>query len=399
MVATRPVTTTAAEKSADAPANPDPGPDARDEAGPDDDGPGAPAFVAIIQSGPRPSADRADAGPASAKPSGGTGFPHAGSILAERRRPARERLHQAWFDALPASIDHLSGTPPPPEVVADAVPARDPIILGDRHRPARIALPAGRWSWWAWVAYAATIGAVTFVALYAAALVRLLLPRRQRFWAFRTRRGAARFILSTTAILLVATGAFAVVPPRPRAVPARAMAMTTGQVAPVPATSGSVASRPVTVTTGEVPVALGVPPGSLEARDLVGTTDAVVAETVGETVASIAALSLPVPEEGIAGSDTSEAPPVAVPVVSPNGGTGGRVVVADTGGRGVAFRNSPAWDDRMVPKVAFREATMLTVVESGLRGNDGAGGVTAWLRVRDGAGRTGFVPDRFVRPR
>ncbi|NCV01816.1 MAG: hypothetical protein EBV53_11630, partial [Proteobacteria bacterium] len=76
-----------------------------------------------------------------------------------------------------------------------------------------------------------------------------------------------------------------------------------------------------------------------------------------------------------------------------------RVVVANTGGRGVAFRNSPQWDDRTVPKVAFREGTSLTIVTSGIVGDDGSGGKVSWLMVRDSVGRTGYVPAQFTTAR
>jgi hypothetical protein len=77
--------------------------------------------------------------------------------------------------------------------------------------------------------------------------------------------------------------------------------------------------------------------------------------------------------------------------------TVGRVVVGNTGGLGVALRNSTRWNDR-IPGVAWPDGIVLVVLESGLTGDDGAGGSTSWLRVRDPAGRVGFVPARFAVP-
>ena len=43
-----------------------------------------------------------------------------------------------------------------------------------------------------------------------------------------------------------------------------------------------------------------------------------------------------------------------------------------------------------------RTDTALVVLVDGLTGDDGAGGATPWLRVRDPAGNEGFVPGRYT---
>jgi hypothetical protein len=48
--------------------------------------------------------------------------------------------------------------------------------------------------------------------------------------------------------------------------------------------------------------------------------------------------------------------------------------------------------------VAWRDRTALAVLEEGIPGDDGAGGSAPWVRVRDPAGREGFVPARYVLP-
>jgi len=72
-----------------------------------------------------------------------------------------------------------------------------------------------------------------------------------------------------------------------------------------------------------------------------------------------------------------------------------RVAVGGTGGQGVALRRSPRWADRW-PGVAWPDRTALVVLVDGLTGDDGAGGATPWLRVRDPAGNEGFVPGRYT---
>jgi hypothetical protein len=71
--------------------------------------------------------------------------------------------------------------------------------------------------------------------------------------------------------------------------------------------------------------------------------------------------------------------------------------VGNTGGLGVALRRSPRWDDR-VAGAAWPDRTVLVVLEEGLPGDDGVGGSAPWLRVRDPAGREGYVPARLVVP-
>jgi hypothetical protein len=82
---------------------------------------------------------------------------------------------------------------------------------------------------------------------------------------------------------------------------------------------------------------------------------------------------------------------------APPGQVAERVVVGNTGGDGVSLRRSPRWSDRW-PGVAWPDRTVLVVVESGVPGDDGAGGTAPWLRVRDPSGRDGYVPARYVVP-
>lgn len=412
MVATRPVTTTA-----DAPGDRQAESGAPGTATGGTPSTGLPTFVALIQSGPRRPAHRGRRRPTAANakaPSidrpghapveSGTGTadlvtaaavadlpmpapvsPHGPPARAgsgEGIPTAALGLHPAWLEAIPASIDELQGSPPPPEPVVTPVLVRPP--LGARHRRPWVALPGGHWPWWAWVGYAATIGAVTFVAMYAAALVRVVLPRRQRLWMFRTRRGAVRFLEATTIVALVAAGLVAVAPLGGRQPTLPEVTVTIPALLETPAVV-------IDVETG-----VGAVPDTLPAMTALELPqDAFTGAETSEPSASDAPPSeaSPSPVGDVAASVTNLPADPAAPV------TGAQVFVANTGGRGVAFRNSASWDDRVVPKAAYREGTTLVVVASGLRGDDGAGGTTAWLQVRDARGRLGFVPARFTRNR
>lgn len=341
-----------------------------------------PAFVALIQSGPRR---------ATAAPAGGTHSPSTAvepPARATRRRIGRERLHPAWLDAIPASIDELQGAPAPAESELETA-VREAVILGTRHKSPRIALPRGRWPWWAWVTYASTVGTATFAGLYVVALARMALPEGRGLWVYRTRRGAARFVAMSTALLVAGAGAMAIVPPQGHLT---AQVVDSASHAPAALDVGAhtVPAAPVDAVE---PLTDAVTPVAISLVDA-----AAVSITVAESVAEPGSSGDPltIPAEAVPQVD---APPPAPAPPTIASGPSTRVVVTNTGGRGVAFRNSPSWDDRVVPKVAVRDGTLLTVLESGVIGDDGAGGTTAFARVRDAAGRVGYVPTRFVQAR
>lgn len=338
-----------------------------------------PAFVALIQSGPRRAR-----GCATAKPQPPSSISGAG-IRATRRSLGRDRLHPAWLDAIPASIDDLQGTPAPVETELEAA-VRETVELGARHREPRLALPRGAWPWWAWVTYASTVGAATFAGLYLAAIIRLAMPTQRGLWIYRTRRSAARFVLASTAMMFAMASAFTIVPPSGPTFVADIHATTE-----VGTFDLDHWQAPATVAIVRDPVVEAISPLAIDAADAARVTIS-MGGSEGE-VALVEDQSV-ITEQATPSRDTPA--PMPPPPDGPASGGGTRVIVANTGGRGVAFRNSPSWDDRMVPKVAVREGSSLTVLGSGLRGDDGTGGSTSFTRVRDAAGRTGFVPSRFV---
>lgn len=321
-----------------------------------------------------------------------------------RRTLGRQSLHPAWLDAIPASIDDLQGTPAPIESELDTA-VRKTVALGARHPVPRFALPRGHWPWWAWATYASTIGTVTFVGLYVVALARLAVPWQQRLWVYRTRRGAAEFVMKSSALLLAGTFAFAMVPPiarlNPPVVEVSSLAMATSggsetdevgnQTAPSSAAAlGAEALTAATTMQSVTPMAFS--PGDEMAVELSFAPTTQV-ELVAPGVAAAVEPAGTTETQAIRQDATSpvlaqEAKVIATPA--------NRVIVYNTGGRGVAFRNSASWDDRIAPKVAVRDGTTLTVLETGLTGDDGAGGLASWVRVRDGIGRTGYVPAKFV---
>jgi hypothetical protein len=306
-------------------------------------------------------------------------------MRATRRSLRRERLHPAWLDAIPASIDDLQGASAPVETELETA-VRETVELGSRHREPRLALPRGAWPWWAWVTYASTVGAATFAGLYLTAFVRLVMPAQRGLWVYRTRRCAARFVLASTAMMVAVAGAFTVVPPTGRTVVAGTNATTEAE-----AFDPESRQVPVAVANVSDPVAEAVTPLAVDSAD--ASTTLISTQASASDAAPVEAQDTGT-EQSQPTRDTPAPVPASTNRTATDGGT--RVVVANTGGRGVAFRNSPSWDDRVVPKVAVREGASLTVLGSGLRGDDGAGGSTNFTRVRDAAGRTGFVPSRFV---
>ena len=373
-----------------------------------------PPFVALMYSSTsRVTAQTAEAETVSRPdPSGRTR-----TMRSVRLATDREVLHPAWFEALPASLDDLrseDGATTEPTRLAKRV-QETPISfsphLPTASRPARprMALPGSAWPWWGWAVYTATIGVVVFAALYVAALGRLLLPRTQGFWAFRTRQAAGEYLLSVTAACLFATGIWVVAQPAfsheiDYALSAPAVELTPtltpeGSVIDTGPSMNATSTVPVDSNDADLPLALG---GVAEVMALGPTgTDLDAVNDVAEVLqASIPSTDVTSPAEQVA----EAAPPVAQAQArvsqAPGAATGmSRVVVANTGGRGVAFRNSPQWDDRSVPKVAFREGTSLTIVTPGIVGDDGSGGKGNWLMVRDSVGRTGYVPARFTTAR
>ncbi len=374
-----------------------------------------PPFVALMySSASRPSAPSSNA---EAVVRSGTLARHR-TLRSARLATDREVLHPAWFDALPASLDDLStddgadtDTTPTGKSVRETPASSTPRLrLEPRTQRPRLALPGSAWPWWAWVAYTATIGVLAFAALYFAALARLLLPRTQRFWAFRTREAAAEYLLSVTATCLFATGIWVVAQP----------------------SYGHENIFGLTAPTVELTPALP-PEGEAFGSDPSMTVDTSVADDANGTDADLTLASLPdVTSEANPGTDPAAASNLVAEVVptdatpaetsstgdqlvktaspvdrapsrvssAPAAANGlARVSVANTGGRGVAFRNSPQWDDRTVPKVAFREGTSLTIVTAGIVGDDGSGGTGIWLMVRDSVGRTGYVPAQFTTAR
>lgn len=373
-----------------------------------------PPFVALMySSSSRPSASSSDA---EASTRSETLARHR-TLRSARLATDREVLHPAWFDALPASLDDLrtadcgaSDASPMGKSVRETPISRTPRSrLEPRPQRPRLALPGSAWPWWGWAVYTSTIGVVVFAALYFAALARLLLPRTQRFWAFRTRQAAAEYLLSVTAACLFATGIWVVALPSFGHEIDFALAAPTVELTPTltPDVGAVVTDPSMTVmTTVEANANATESDLSLDsvAEVMSLSSSGAVPNAVG-TVADLVTTGTPLTETSpISDQVVEPAPPVArtPSSVSPapvavNGMA--RVVVANTGGRGVAFRNSPQWDDRTVPKVAFREGTSLTIVTSGVVGDDGSGGKVSWLMVRDSVGRTGYVPAQFTTAR
>ena len=373
-----------------------------------------PPFVALMySSSSRPSAPSSDA---EASTRSETLARHR-TMRSARLATDREVLHPAWFDALPASLDDLrtddgaaSDASPMGKGLRETPISRIPRLrLEPRPQRPRLALPGSAWPWWGWAVYTSTIGVVVFAALYFAALARLLLPRTQRFWAFRTRQAAAEYLLSVTAACLFATGIWVVTLPSFGHEIDFALTAPTVELTPTLTPDGEavITDQSMTVMTSVEANANGTESDlSLDSvaevmslsssgadPNAVGTFADLVTTDTPPTEASPISDQVVEPAPPVARTPSSVSPaPVAV-----NGMA--RVTVANTSGRGVAFRNSPQWDDRTVPKVAFREGTSLTIVTSGIVGDDGSGGKVSWLMVRDSVGRTGYVPAQFTTAR
>ena len=373
-----------------------------------------PPFVALMYSSTsRTSAPTADAD-AGARPESGA---RPRTMRPVRLATDREVLHPAWFDALPASLDDLraddSATAEPTPIGTSvretpiALPPRLP--LASRPKRPLLALAGSAWPWWGWAVYASTIGVIVFAALYIAALARLLLPRKQRFWAFRSRQAAGEYLLGVTAVCLFAAGIWVVAQPAFSHEIDYALTVPTVELTPTSTPEGEaidtdpsmiVASSGAVDANGTEPA---LAPGSVAgvmALGNPGTGPDPANDIVGAAPATVPGAGASSPAEQVA----EAAPPVSQAQArvsqAPGPATGmSRVVVANTGGRGVAFRNSPQWDDRTVPKVAFREGTSLTIVTSGIAGDDGSGGKGSWMMVRDSVGRTGYVPSQFTTAR
>ncbi len=81
--------------------------------------------------------------------------------------------------------------------------------VGRTDRRPRVLLPgAGHWAWWGWALYALVLGPPLVLGLAAAAALRVVLPTRQRVWAFRRRRTALTY-LATLAVLASSAAAVA----------------------------------------------------------------------------------------------------------------------------------------------------------------------------------------------
>ena len=218
-------------------------------------------------------------------------------------------------------------------------------------RARRWALPGGRWPWWAWLLYALLIGPLILLALVpAAARCLALLAPDHPGWGFRRRRSALVYLLVVVLFAL-----------------------------------GGVAAR--------VPAAAVVPTA---VPTLMPTAEPTVARAVAPTVAPTP-IPAPVPSVVPIGAPTTVTPPAVAPTTVPRTPTAAasrRVAVANTGGAGVALRRSPRWADRTGQ--AWRDGTVLAVLQDGISGDNGSGGTALWLRVRGPDGAEGYVPAQYT---
>ncbi len=91
-------------------------------------------------------------------------------------------------------------------------------------------------------------------------------------------------------------------------------------------------------------------------------------------------------------AETPPAPEPTAPVPTPTPGFyRGPLVVANTGGLGVYLRAEPASETRRIR--AWPERTRLEAL-----GEEAEAGGRRWVRVRDPAGNTGWVPAEYVEP-
>jgi hypothetical protein len=228
-------------------------------------------------------------------------------------------------------------------------------------------LPGGRWPWWAWTLYVALIGPLLLLAAIPAAALRLVMPGLARVWVFERRRAAAGYVVGALAVTLALAGALAF-----------------GGARPGPAVTESGAAA------GAAGANTGAGPAALPEANQGEASQPTAAPTLPEATTPAAAAA-PTAAAGTTG--TAGANPAATAAAP----TTRRVVVADTGGIGVALRRSARWADRW-PGAAWGDGAILVVLEEGISGDDGAGGVAPWLRVRDPASREGFIPARYARP-
>jgi hypothetical protein len=184
------------------------------------------------------------------------------------------------------------------------------------------------------------------------AIARLILPEDRPVWMFRRKRTAAIYLLAAgLALVLLFTLAGACGRARAGSRPAGPPAMPAASPTAPPAEGAAPAQAPS-----------------------------------GQPVAQAA-----VPAQPAEGAQPAP-PPVVVVTPLPEGeGSGRRVVrVANTGGAGVYLRRSPQLAERLR---AWVDGTEFEVLEEGPRIGD-----ELWLKVRDPAGNTGYVPARYTAP-
>ena len=255
-------------------------------------------------------------------------------------------------------------------------------------RARRWTLPGGRWPWWAWLLYALSVGPLILLALVPLAVLCLALPAPDRLvWGFRRRRSALVYLLL---VALLGLGV-ALLAGRP----AEDQGGTSGPGRAAQAVSGAAAgqtARPAASTGALSGAAAAVV--SAAAPTLVPTTAPTVVPAVAPTVAPT---FMPSPAPAVV--PTAVAQPTTAPTAvprTPTAAAGGRVAVANTGGAGVALRRSPRWADRTGQ--AWRDGTVLAVLQDGITGDNGSGGTALWLRVRGPDGAEGYVPAQYTAP-
>lgn len=203
-----------------------------------------------------------------------------------------------------------------------------------------------------WVLYVLLVLPVIAVLLVFDAIARLILPEDRPVWMFRRKRTAAIYLLAVGLALLLLF----------------ALAGACGR-----ARAGS---RPAG------------PPASAAASPTAPPAEGAAAAQAqpGQPVAQAAA-----PAQPAEGAQPALAPVVVVTPPPEGEGSGRRVVrVANTGGAGVYLRRSPQLAERLR---AWVDGTELEVLEEGPRIGD-----ELWLKVRDPAGNTGYVPARYTAP-
>lgn len=203
-----------------------------------------------------------------------------------------------------------------------------------------------------WILYVLLVLPLVAVLLVFDAIARLILPEDRPVWMFRRKRTAAIYLLAAAlALLLLFT-----------------LASACGRAR---AGSGPAGPPATPAASPTAPAAEGAAPGQAQP---------------GQQVAQAAA-----PPQT---ADVSQPAPPSVVLVTPvpeSEGISRRTVrVANTGGAGVYLRRSPQLADRLR---AWVDGTELEVLEEGPRIGD-----ELWLKVRDPAGNTGYVPARYTAP-